>query len=155
MATVSNTTALTQFFERTIEGLKAEASSKNQKIPVDSFRFEVDETTGNFYAADYFKYILFGRGPGKAPPVDAMRAWVDKNPDSLERAKAVYKYITRDSLAYIVGQKIAQVGTDIFTGKKQPIDFLGVLEKNTPELLEVLARNEVINIATSLRSAIK
>lgn len=151
----SNTSALTHFFERVVVDLKAEASAKDQKIPVDSLRFEVDETTGNFYAADYFKYILFGRGPGKAPPVDAMRAWVEKNPDKLEQAKQVYKYITANSLAYIIGQKIARVGTDIFTGKKQPIDFLGVLEKNTPELLEVLARNEVISIATSLRSAIK
>jgi hypothetical protein len=151
----SNTTSIKHFFETFITDLKAEAVAKDQKIPVDSFRFEADETSGTMYAADYFQYILFGRGPGKAPPVDAMRAWVEKNPDSLEAAKQRFKYITANGLAYIIGQKIAREGTDIFTGKKPAIDFLGVMDKNMEVLLKSIAHNEAFNVATSLRSAIK
>lgn len=151
----SNTESINKFFENFITDLKAEAVAKDQKIPVDSFRFEADETSGTMYAADYFQYILFGRGPGKAPPVDAMRAWVEKNPDSLEQAKQRFKYITANGLAYITGQKIAREGTDVFTGKKPAIDFLGVMDKNTKVLLDAIAKNEAFNIATSLRSQIK
>ena len=151
----SNTESIKEFFDQFVKDLTTEAQSKSQKIPVSSFRFEADETSGTMYAADYFQYILFGRGPGKAPPVDAMRAWVEKNPDSLEQAKQRFKYITQDGLAYIIGQKIAREGTDIFTGKKPPIDFLGVLDKNVQTLMNELAKNEAFNIATTLRSSIK
>lgn len=150
----SNTESIKNFFDQFIIDLKAEASAKDQKIPVDSFRYEADETRGVMYAADYFEYILFGRGPGKAPPVDAMRAWVEKNPDKLEQAKQRFKYITANGLAYIIGQKIAREGTDVFTGKKPAIDFLGVMDKNTQILLDAIAKNEAFNIATSLRSNI-
>lgn len=150
-----NITALTEFFTRTIEGLKSDAASKSQKIPVSSFRFEVDAISANLYAADYFKYLIYGRGPGKAPPPDNMLAWVQANPDALARAKQVFKYITEQGLAYIIGQKIAREGTDIHTGKRPGIDLLGVMEKNIPELLKELAKNEAVNIATELRSAIK
>lgn len=151
----SNTESLKKFYEQFVKDLTAEAESKSQKIPVDSFRFESTEISATMYAADYFQYILFGRGPGKAPPVDAMLAWVQKNPDALEQARQRFKYITEQGLAYITGQKIAREGTDIFTGKKPAIDFLGVLDVNVKKLMEDLARNEVFNIATSLRSSIQ
>lgn len=151
----SNTDALNQFFVRTFEGLKEDASSKGQKIPVSSFRFEVDELGGSGYAADYFKYLVYGRGSGKAPPPEKMLEWVQSNPDALTRAKQVFKYITEQGLAYIVGQKIAKMGTDIHMGKRPGIDLLGVMDKNMPDLLTQLARNEVIKIATDLKTAVK
>ncbi len=150
----TNTDVLNQFFDRVIDGLETEAAQKSQKIPVSSFRVTADETEATFYAADYFKYLIYGRGPGKAPPPDTMLAWVQSNPDALERARRVFKYIQEEGLAYIIGQKIAREGTDIYSGKKPGIDLLGVMEKNMPELLEELAKNEVIKIATDLRSAL-
>lgn len=152
---MGNTEALKIFFDKFTEDLKSEAQEKNQKIPVSSFRYEIDDVSGVMYAADYMQYILLGRGPGKAPPVDAMKAWVEKNPDSLERARQVFKYITADGLAYIIGQKIEREGTDVYSGKKPAIDFLGVMDKNIPPLLEQIAKNEAFSIATSLRSAIQ
>lgn len=151
----SNSDALKNFFTKVTDGLASDAASKGQKIPIASFRFEADEISGAFYAADYFKYLIYGRGPGKAPPPDAMLAWVEGNPDALARAQKVFKYITAQGLAYITGQKIAREGTDIFSGKKPGIDLLGVMESNMPALLETLARNEVIKIATDLKSAVK
>ncbi len=152
---MSNTDSLKDFFLRFTEDLIKEAASKNQKIPVSSFRFEVDDISGEFYAADYLKYLVTGRGPGKFPPPDKMTDWVNANPDMLERARQVYKYLTAQQLGFLIGRKIAREGTDIFSGKKEGIDLLGVLDKNMPELLEQLARNEVVKIATDLKSAVK
>ena len=151
----SNTDSLKDFFVRLTEGLIKEAASKNQKIPVDSFRTDVDETQGVFYAADYLKYLIYGRGPGKFPPPDKMTDWVTANPDVLARAKQTYKYLTAQQLGFLIGRKISQEGTDIFTGKKKGIDLLGVMDENMPELLKQLTRNEVIKFATDLKSAVK
>lgn len=152
---MSNTTALQDFFVRTVDGLAKDAAAKNQKIPLSSIRFEVDEISGKLYAADYFKYLIYGRGPGGYPPPIKMTEWVEANPDVLTRAKQVFKYITSQQLGFLIGRKIATQGTDIFQGKKEGIDLLGVMEKNMPELLETLAKNEVVKIATDLRSALK
>jgi hypothetical protein len=152
---MANTDSMTTFFLRTIEGLKNDAAGKGQKIPLSSFRFEVDELGGKFYAAHYFKYLIYGRGPGKAPPPDNMLAWVQANPDALARAKQVFKHITEKRLAYIIGQKIAKQGTDIYTGKKPGVDLVGVMEQSMPKLLEELAKNEVVKIVTDLKQAVK
>ena len=151
----SNTDSLKDFFLRVTDGLIKDATQKNQKIPVSSLRFEADEQVGVLFAADYFKYLVVGRGPGKFPPPDKMTAWVEANPDVLERARQVYKYLTASQLGFLIGRKIANEGTDIFTGKKEGIDLLGVMEANMPELLKQLARNEVVKIATDLKSVVK
>lgn len=143
------------YFDRIIEGLKSDASSKNQKIPVSSLRYEIDDKGGRLFGAHYFKYLFTGRGPGKAPPVDDMLDYVRKNPQILSEMKQRWKYINENGAAYIIGQKIAKHGTDIHEGKKQGIDFLGVVEKAMPDLMKELARNEAISFQTSLSNAIK
>lgn len=151
---MESTTALQDFFKRLEEGIKADAAEKGQKIPT-SMRSEVDGTGGKLYAASHLKYLIYGRGPGKFPPPDAMVEWVADNPAALDRAKEVYKYITEQSLAFLIGRKIAREGTDIYTGKKPGIDLLGIMEKNLPDLFKTLARNEIASIQTSLHSAVK
>jgi len=152
---MANTDVLKEFFLRITDGLIKESAAKNQKIPVSSLRFEADELGGEYYAADYLKYLVTGRGPGKFPPPDKMTDWVNSNPDVLERARQTFKYLTAQQLGFLIGRKISREGTDIFTGKKQGIDLLGVLEQSMPELLKDLARNEVIKIATDLKNAVK
>lgn len=146
----SNTDSLKQFFERTIEGLRQDAEGKGQSIPVSSFRFESDELSGAFYAADYFKYLIYGRGPGKQPPPEKIIEWISRNPETQQ-----WTDIEKNSLAFQIGRKIGREGTDIFSGKRPGIDLLGVMEKNMPELLTQLARNEVVKIATDLKAAVK
>lgn len=141
---------LHQFFARVIDGLKADAADKQQKIPASSLRAETDDTGGQLYAADYFKYLIHGRGPGKQPPPDKMLAWVSQNPETYSWTDA-----EKSSLAYVIGRKIAREGTEIWAGRRHGIDLLGVMEKQIPSLLSALAKNEVINVQTALRSAIK
>lgn len=153
---MESTTPLQDFFTRVWEGIEADATAKGQKIPT-THRIEVDGTGGRLYTAHHLKYLLkdHGRGPGKFPPPDAMLAAVQANPDWLARAKQVFKYITEQQLAFLIGRKIARDGTDIYQGKKPGIDLLGVMEANMPDLLKSIAQNEAAKIATSLRSAVK
>lgn len=152
---MSNTDSLKDFFLKTIEGLRQDASEKGQKFPIDKVRFEADELAGLMFAPHYVQYLIYGRGPGKFPPPDAMTAFVEANPDMLERAKQVFKYITSQQLGFLIGRKISREGTDIYSGKKPGIDLLGVMEQNMPTLLQQLAKNEAIKVATQLSSSLK
>lgn len=153
----SNTEALKQFFLDTIEGLRQDAQEKGQKFPIDKLRFEADEVSGIMYAPHYVQYLLqnTGRGPGKQPPPDAMTQFVEDNPDMLERAKQVFKYITSQQLGFLIGRKIGREGTDIYSGKKPGIDLLGVMEKSIPEALRTIMENEALKVATQLSTALK
>lgn len=150
----SNTESLKQFFLDVIDGLAKDAQEKGQKFPISSLRFEADELGGLMFAPHYVQYLLYGRGPGKQPPPDAMTAFVEANPDMLDRARQVYKYITAQQLGYLVGRKIAREGTDIYSGKKPGIDLLGVMEQNIPAALKEIMKNESVKVATQLSSAL-
>lgn len=140
--------AIKLYLDKTVEAIKADAQAKGQAIP-DGFRVEVTEEGGKLYAADYFKYLVLGRGPGKAPPPDKLLDWVSKQPET-----SGWREIEKKSLAYVIGQKIAKQGTDIFTGKRPGIDFLGSMEMNMPDLLKVIARNEALKVLTVFKSEI-
>ena len=61
--------------------------------------------------AEYWTYVEHGRGPGKFPPPPAIRRWIDVKPvqaypDSRGRTPTV------DQLAFLIGRKIAEEGTD-------------------------------------------
>lgn len=146
---------LSDFFDKIIEDIAEDAKAKNQKIPLSSFQHTEDNTSGRLTAAHYIQYLVFGRAPGKFPPPDAMLDYVQKNPDILVQARAVFKNITEQSLAYLIGKKLALKGSDIYQGKKPGIDFLGVVEKNMPELFKQLARNEAIKFTTELQTALR
>jgi len=152
---MENKDALSVFFERVINGLRDDAQTKGQKFPVSSLEHKETNEGGQLIGADYIKYLIFGRSPGGFPPPDKMLDFVQKNPEIYARAKQQFKYLTEKGLAYLIGRKLAREGSDIYTGKKQGIDFLGVMEKNMPDLLKTLARNEALNIVTNLQSAIK
>lgn len=155
MAERSNTDILSEFFQKVTEGLRQDAASKGQKFPIDKIRWEVDEISGRLFGPSYTQYLFYGRGPGKQPPPDKMTEFVQKNPAVLDAARAVYKNITAQQLGFLIGRKIAREGTEIFKGTKPGIDFLGVLEKSTPDLFQDLARNEAIKILTDLKSSLE
>lgn len=152
---MENKDALSQFFDRVISGLTNDAQTKGQKFPVSSLEHKQDNEGGQLIGADYIKYLIFGRAPGKFPPPDAMLEFVEKNPEIYSRAKEQFKYLTQKGLSFMIGRKLAREGSDIYQGKKQGIDLLGVMEKNMPELLKQLSLNEALNIVTNLQSSIK
>jgi hypothetical protein len=150
----SNRPAIKSYLLNVWDGLVADAQSKGQKMPLQ-FRLESTADAENLWAAGHLKFLILGRGPGKAPPPEAMEAMVKKNPDMLADARRTWKHITEKGLGFIIGRSIAQRGTAIFQGKKPGLDLIGVMEKNMPELLEVLAKNEAVNMITALKSELK
>lgn len=145
--------AIRTYLDATVTAIKADAAQKNQAIP-DAFRVEVGDDGGKLYAPDYFKYLVLGRRPGKRPPPDAMLAYVKKHPGLLVDARYHFKNITEKSLAFLIGRKIGREGTNIFSGKKPGVDFLGAMEVNMPALLATIARNEAVKVLTVFKSEI-
>ena len=152
---MSNTDLLKEFFLRCIDGLAKDAEAKGQKFPIDKLRFETDEQAGLLFAPFYVPFLIYGRGPGKFPPPDAMTAFVESNPDMLARARETFKYLTAQQLGFLIGRKIAREGTDIYSGKKPGIDLLGVMDDSMPDFLKQLAQNEALKVATDLHSVLQ
>lgn len=147
---MDNNATIQAFLNRVIDGIKKDAEDKSQDIPVKSFRVESEPHEGRLYAADYFKYLVTGRPPGKQPPPDKILAWVSRNPETQN-----FTDLKKRSLAYVIGRKIGREGTEIWAGRRHGIDFLGVLEKQIPGLVKQIAKNEVFNIETAIRNKIK
>ena len=142
-------------FEQYFKGIVSDMARENPKVPVSQFRAEANESEASLFAPTWFQYMIFGRGPGKQPPPEAMLKSVKNNPDRVEAAKATYKYLTEKQLAYLWGRKIGREGTDIYQGKRKGVGLLDAMENNMPDLLKSIATNEAVKIQTSLVRALK
>jgi len=153
---MTNEKAFKEYFDNVEAYLKDDASSKNQKMP-QTFKQEVSEDRGVLYGASHLKYLVFGRGPGKMPPTDKIEEWLRnaglRPPE--RNAKGRFIKLNYQSLAFAIASKIASEGTMIFKGEKPGIDFVGAIEKNKPDLLKSIARNQAINIRTIIHNAAK
>lgn len=58
---------------------------------------------------DYWKYVEYGRKPGKFPPIDKIRNWIIIKP-ILPRPLSNGKLPTTNQLAYLISRKIATKG---------------------------------------------
>lgn len=60
---------------------------------------------------DYWQYLENGRGPGKFPPVDKIKEWIEVkpvNPTPLSNGKTP----SVEQLSFLIGRKIANEGTE-------------------------------------------
>lgn len=142
--------AIEGYLNAVADGLKQDAEDKGQKFPVDSLRVEITTKGGELYAADYAKYLIYGRPPGKQPPPEKIQAWVASQPEASSWTPSEI-----NSMAFLVGRKIARVGTDIWEGKRQGIDLLGVMDRSKEQFLAQLAEGETLEVATTLRQTIQ
>lgn len=68
-----------------------------------SVRYEVDYAGLRVFALDYILYVNDGRRPGKVPPRQAIKDWINEKRLSFD--------IPIDSLAFLIQRKIAKQGT--------------------------------------------
>lgn len=61
--------------------------------------------------ADYWTYVENGRGPGKFPPPDAIRTWIEVKPITPTPGMNG-KTPTVEQLTFLIGRKISQEGTE-------------------------------------------
>lgn len=83
---------LYQSFEKIIE------------IGEDSFSVKIS-------LADYWSYVENGRGPGKYPPRDKIREWIEMKPVPIEPGMNG-KTPSVESVAFLISRKIATEGTE-------------------------------------------
>lgn len=74
-----------------------------------SIRFEGNQIVGEISLASYWKYIEYGRKPGKFPPPNAILSWVKTKP-ILPRPMNGLKAPSDKQLAFLIGRKIARDG---------------------------------------------
>lgn len=109
----------------------------------NSIRFE---TTNNgerlvVYAEDYIDYLVYGRSPGKRPPKDVIRKWIDDK--GLEPIG-----ISKDSLAYLIARKIGNEGTEIYKqGGSNLLD--GILTFEMIQDVRDKLQNDLLSVFTT------
>ena len=70
-----------------------------------------DYFTVSISLADYWQYVENGRGPGKFPPVDKIKEWIEVkpiNPTPLSNGKTP----SVEQLSFLISRKIANEGTE-------------------------------------------
>lgn len=78
-------------------------SSITPKVEQEATKF-----IASFILAEHWKYVEYGRKPGKFPPPNAILSWVQQKP-ILPRQN---EKITDNQLAYLIGRKIANEGIE-------------------------------------------
>ena len=74
-----------------------------------SIQFNNNKIQGEIYIAEYWKYVEWGRKPGKFPPVNKILDWIKIKP-VLPRPMNGLKPPTEKQLAFLISRKIAREG---------------------------------------------
>ena len=122
----------TQLVKQLLERIRTEAISdlqgkgiSNGDLGMETDAQEVDgQVSGGLQADPHWYYTVYGRRPGKQPPIDTILGWLAK--------KGIHgEDISDKSLAFLIARKIGQVGTDIFTGKRPGLALPAIILKET------------------------
>ena len=87
----------------------ARASGKLIDSIKGSINYDGKYVTVDISLQDYWKYVEYGRRPGKFPPVDKIREWIKVKP-VLPRPMANGKLPTENQLAFLISHSIAEKG---------------------------------------------
>jgi len=130
----------------------------------DSVRFKVNVAGQicyfELYLADYWKYVEYGRKPGKMPPVNAILTWMGykrigsyitgkgKNPAVGKKSILATNLREQRSIAYLIARKIAKRGikpTGFFSRAFNP-NHSGDRMKLQKDLSSVLKTEVIVTI---------
>lgn len=118
-----------ELFQNNTNASGALTNSFRSKVIIDHDRYEVW-----IELEDYWKYIEYGRKPGKFPPLNKIKEWIRVKPvhphtmtltrvwytngrkrgepKTIRNERKYQALPTTDQLAYLIGRKIAEKGTD-------------------------------------------
>lgn len=80
-----------------------------QSIQPLTIQFTNNKYSTSISLASYWKYVNYGRKPGKFPPINAILDWIKIKP-VLPRPKNGLKPPTQKQLAFLISRKIARDG---------------------------------------------
>lgn len=116
------------------KGLTDTGQSKEFEI-----RFEGNKV--QLLGVSYLPYLIYGRPPGKFPPVDVIKAYVERNGITMNING---RNLTVDQIVYVIGRSISENGSLIYRGQKEGINIDGILENSEKKLFEEI-ENEAVN----------
>ena len=141
---MQNTVLLVEDFNDQVRSDLYTKGFDNSFTASDSIRTEVFMFRVVSKGVDYLYYLDVGRAPGKFPPPESIKAWVES------RALTVSPYV--------IGRKIAREGTEIYKNPSKGIqldekrrDLLQQLNDNAPKW----AKQDIINQLKLVNNAIK
>lgn len=117
---IQNTVILVENFNDEIRSDLYTKGIDNSFTASDSIRIEAGLYRVTSYGVDYLYFLDKGRGPGKFPPPESLRQWVNSKPVPVA--------------PYVIGRKIAREGTEIF---KNPSKGIQLEEKRSRLLAEL------------------
>lgn len=98
--------SIADIYRQNLESSKATGNLQNFQthITLNDTTFSV-----GFELEDYWKYVEYGRGPGKQPPIEAIESWVRVKPIVPDSRSGTIP--TTKQVAYLIARKIGREGT--------------------------------------------
>lgn len=125
--------------QRVLEDLAPRMLDKYKELGnTENVTVTVGELEVSLHLPEYWKYIEYGRGPGKFPPIEAIQNWMT--------AKHIVPREDRTvpQVSYLIARKIAREGTQGKHAAEGTIDFV----KNTflPQLYSAIVQDVKSNL---------
>lgn len=135
--------AITNIVERMLELYRNQLIDKNINASntlsnTATTIVEVDGTTlsVSFNLEEYWKYVEYGRRPGKRPPIDAIERWIKVKPIIPDPING--RVPTTKQLAFLISRKIGMEGTKA----QRPLEK--AVYSDSMELLINQLKNEIV-----------
>jgi hypothetical protein len=111
------------------DGKKASGNLINSIRNVD-IAFQNGEITGEISLASYWKYVEYGRRPGKFPPLQNILDWIKIKP-VIPRPVNGLKAPSEKQLAFLISRKIAKDGIKAGNQLQEALDITWNKWENT------------------------
>lgn len=132
---------LREEFDLIVQELKAKHIALGMKASgqwLESLEVEAYETGAKIWGEDYTEYLVNGREPGKFPPIDAIKKWIED--------KGIVSDIPVSSLAFLIARKIANEGTEYFKqGGTDLIDAV-ITPERTQEIIDRIGADMTLRL---------
>lgn len=93
-----------------------------------SIEFETNKYSGSISLAYYWKYVEYGRRPGKFPPQNKILDWIKIKPVIPRPVNGIKP--TEKQLAFLISRKIARDGIEAGNQFKEALDLTWAKNKN-------------------------
>lgn len=113
----------------------------------DSIDYVVTGSKLTIRGDDYIYYLENGRKPGKRPPKDVIRKWIE------DKGIVPRDNISKDSLAFLIARKMGQEGSTIYKAGGSDLvsgifndQFVDSLQSEFMNLLTVEVESEILKL---------
>ena len=135
-----NTQSINRIASDFVEAYKSQLKSDGKVASgnlINTMSYKVDYD-GRYFSltlnlADYYKYVEEGRKPGKFPPIDKIREWIQVKP-VLPHEMSNGKLPTQKQLAFLISRSIARKGIKGTGALKNTIKSFNLADKLVKEI---------------------